>query len=142
MPDDPKADAPITVYTAAHPAPALPRQSIFTYLFPEAPVRSSSFQQLVARDRIPADRPAQVDPLTSPPRVWTRGQVLSNALRLAAGLRAPRTRGAAKGSGSTPGLGLEKGDVVGLVGLNSLEWLNAMYGSWAAGLRVSPVNYA
>lgn len=119
-----------TIYHSAHASPPLPRQSIFSFLFPEAPVKASQ-SSTAARQRIPADRPTQVDPLTSPPRILTRGQVLSNALRLADGLR-----------DAANGVGLSRGDVVGIVGLNSLEWLNAMYGSWAAGLKVSPVNWA
>lgn len=140
MPGLPHKMALQTVYRSAHPAPPLHRQSIFSFLFPEAPIVQAQVQtaggtgtcpRTPPRPLIPAERPTQVDPLTCPPRILTRGQVLSNALRLASGLRDART-----------GVGLNKGDVVGLVGLNSLEWLNAMYGSWAAGLRVSPVNWA
>ena len=39
-------------------------------------------------------------------------------------------------------LGLKKGDVVGVFGTNSLDWVEACMGAQALNLIVSPINYA
>jgi acyl-CoA synthetase (AMP-forming)/AMP-acid ligase II len=109
------ASAMVHIYTSDLPSPPLPRQSIFHHLFPE----------LDGPCAIPASAPQLIDALSG--RVVTREQVRLDAQRLAGGLRK---------------LGLKRGDVVGVVGVNSVEWCNAVFGSLAGGYRVSPMNYA
>ncbi len=98
-------------------SPPLPRQSIFTYLFP-SPSGPSSYP---TRD---PDAPLFIDGLTD--RTLSNRDVESGARRLATGLRR---------------LGMKRGDVACVFGYNSLEWLNAVYGCLAAGVVVSTVNY-
>lgn len=110
------------------PAPGsipLPRQSIFHYLFPEVDSSSQRKAQYSNERIIPSDAVTFIDAQTD--RTLLRRDVLLQAQQLAGGLRA---------------LGLKKGDVVGVIGMNSLEWLNSIYGSLCAGLRISPINYA
>jgi acyl-CoA synthetase (AMP-forming)/AMP-acid ligase II len=106
---------PPHIYTSSLPSPPLPRQSIFHHLFPE----------LDGACDIPPSTPTLIDGLTG--KTLSREDVRIQAQRLAGGLHK---------------LGLKRGDVVGVVGTNSLEWCNAVYGSLAGGLRVSPMNYA
>jgi hypothetical protein len=106
----------MSIYTSHHPAPPLPRQSIFEYLFPSTPTSSYARQDKQAVSYIDAATGRSV----------TRGDLEVQAKRLATGLR---------------GVGMKRGDVACIFGLNSLEWINAMFGSQAAGLRVSPANY-
>lgn len=109
---------PLTIYESDSPAPYLPQISIFDYLLPG--------QQGVSplQDFDPS-LPAFIDGRDN--RTFTRGQLREVALRLAGGLR---------------GLGLKRGDTAGVWGYNSLEWVNAAYGCLAAGIVVSPANYA
>ena len=93
-------------------SPELPRQSIFSYLFPRDDTNLDS------------DSPQFIDGLTD--RRVSRRQLETQAKRLAAGLRRLR---------------LKRDDVICVFGQNSLEWLNAVYGSLAAGLVISPINY-
>lgn len=60
-------------------------------------------------------------------RTLTRGDIEEGALRLATGLR---------------GLGLRRHDVACIWGVNSLEWVKAAWGCLAAGITVSPANWA
>ena len=113
----------MTIYQSAVQAPPLPRQSLFHYLFPETD--SGSKSQKNADRKIPKDSIALIDALTD--TKVTRKEFVSRCQTLAGGLRAR---------------GLKKGDVVGLMGLNSVEWLVAFHGSHCAGLRVSPINWA
>lgn len=105
----------VHIYTSELPDPPLPRQSIFHHLFPELDGPC---------DIKPSD-PQLIDALTG--KVVSRENVRLNAQKLAGGLRK---------------LGLKRGDVVGVVGVNSIEWCNAVFGALAGGFRVSPMNYA
>jgi hypothetical protein len=120
LPYDPRRhiQAIMTIYDSHHQPPTLPRQSIFHYLFPSDPSTS-------AYPVPPNNIPAFIDGLTG--ESLTRQDVQDQAELLHGGLYA---------------LGLKRGDVVALFGTNCLEWLNAIFGSQCAGLRVSPVNYA
>lgn len=110
---------PEIIYESDYTPPAvLPRSSLFRYLFPDTPGESP----LPPFD--PA-LPAYIDGLDG--RVLSRGELEDGALRLASGLAS---------------LGLKRGDVACLWGMNSLEWIRAAFGCMAAGLCVSPANYA
>lgn len=109
---------PQTIYTSDHPVPPLPEVGLFNYLFPEKP-GDSPLQQF------DPSIPAFIDGATD--RTVTRGELKETSLRLATGIGA---------------LGLKRGDVACLWGLNSIEWALAAYGCMAAGLTVSPANYA
>jgi len=106
------------IYESDYPVPPLPTTGLFTYLLPDKP-SDSPLQQFNK------DLPAFIDGVTG--RTITRGQLKENALRLASGIRA---------------LGLKKKDVACLWGPNSLEWAQAAFGLMAAGVTVSPANYA
>lgn len=111
------------VYESDHPDIAslkLPRCSVFDYLFlPKVKGKQTSYYPQPNPDGV-----AYIDGLTG--EKVRRGEVEDQARRLASGLRR---------------LGLEGGDVVCLFGMNSLEWINALFGSQAAGLVVSPASY-
>lgn len=109
---------PLTIYESEFPTPFLPQISIFDYLLPPAPGVSP------LPDFDPS-LPAFIDGRDD--RTFTRGQLRELACRLAGGLR---------------NLGLKRGDTAGVWGYNSLEWVNAAYGCLAAGVVVSPANYA
>lgn len=102
----------------ALPAPYLPKCSLFHYLFPPTSLKTG----YEAPDH---NGDALIDGLTG--RKLTRGQVHHQALRLAGGLRR---------------LGISRGEVACLYGLNSLEWVNALLGCQAARVIVSPASYA
>lgn len=104
------------IFESDYPAPYLPQCSVFNYLFPEQGGPLPTFDSTL---------PAYIDGLDG--RVLTRGDVEDRALRLASGLR---------------NLGLRRGDVAALWGVNSLEWATAVFGSLAAGLAISPANVA
>lgn len=109
----------MTIHRSTIAEPPLPKQSLFHYLFPETdPARRSPVD-------IPPDSVALIDALTD--RRVTRGEFIKRCRSVAAGLRQK---------------GLNRGDVVGLMGLNSIEWMVAFHASHCAGLRVSPVNWA
>jgi acyl-CoA synthetase (AMP-forming)/AMP-acid ligase II len=108
------------IQTADIKAPDLPGLSLFHYLFPESRAGSKS-----SKYAIPADSIALVDGLTGRP--ITREAFRLRCQSVAAALRAR---------------GLKRGDVVGVMGLNSIEWLVAFHASHCAGLRVSPINWA
>ena len=100
-------------------APDLPGESLFHYLFPE------SRQSSPSSPAIPPNSIALVDGLTG--RKVTREEFRLRCQSVAAALRSR---------------GLKRGDVVGVMGLNSIEWLVAFHASHCAGLRVSPINWA
>lgn len=95
----------------------LPKCSLFDYLFPPAGLNTG----YKAPD---PKRPAFIDGLNG--RTVTRHEVYEQARKLGGGLRK---------------LGMQKDDVALITGYNSLEWLNALFGSHAAGLKVSPASY-
>ncbi|WVQ85014.1 hypothetical protein IAT38_007178 [Cryptococcus sp. DSM 104549] len=109
---------PEQIYTSTIPPPPLPRASVFDYLFPPSGTPT-------AFPTPKRDIPAFIDGLTG--RTLTRGDIEAEALALAGGL--------AK-------LGVKKGEVACLFGMNSLEWVNACLGCQARGVVVSPANYA
>ncbi|GMK59179.1 hypothetical protein CspeluHIS016_0701940 [Cutaneotrichosporon spelunceum] len=113
---------PLTIYESDLPAPFLPQISIFDYILPGQP----GVSPLPAFD---PELPAFIDGRGGDEggRVLTRAGLRDAALRLAGGLRT---------------LGVRRGDVAGLWGFNSLEWVTAAYGCLAAGVVVSPANYA
>ncbi|BEJ10970.1 hypothetical protein CspHIS471_0103920 [Cutaneotrichosporon sp. HIS471] len=100
------------IYTSEHRVPSLPRLGLFEYLFPAEPMFDSSL-------------PAFIDGIDR--RQITRAGLEDEALRLASGLRA---------------VGLKRGDRACIWGLNSLEWVRAAYGCLAAGIVVTPANFA
>ena len=104
-------------YTSPHPDPPLPRSLIFDYLFP--PDAAKAVYPVP-----PDDTPAFIDGVTG--RTLTRGQLRDQCLQVAAGLG---------------NLGVKRGDVVCLFGMNSLEYVVGMLGCQAAGAIVSPANY-
>ncbi|BEJ12538.1 hypothetical protein CspHIS471_0209980 [Cutaneotrichosporon sp. HIS471] len=108
----------LTIYESDLAAPFLPQISIFDYILPGQPGVSplKEFDQSL---------PAFIDGRDD--RTLTRAGLRDAALRLAGGLK---------------GLGMKRGDVAGLWGFNSLEWVHAAYGCLAAGVVVSPANYA
>lgn len=110
----------MTIHRSTIPQPELPRQSLFHYLFPETNPQSHT-----RPSRISPDSVALIDGITG--EKVTRREFVERCRAVAGGLRAR---------------GLKKGDVVGLMGLNSVEWMVAFHGSHCAGLRVSPVNWA
>ncbi|BEJ11435.1 hypothetical protein CspHIS471_0108570 [Cutaneotrichosporon sp. HIS471] len=108
--------SPAIIFESPYPQPFLPNTSVFHYLFPDV-VGGSPLAPL------DPSLPAYIDGLDG--RVLTRADVVDGALRFATGVRS---------------LGVGRGDVALLWGLNSLEWARAIYGSFAAGLTVSPAN--
>jgi hypothetical protein len=106
------------IYESDYPCPFLPQQSIFHYLFPDAPGESPlpSFDPSL---------PAFIDGRDG--RTLSRGLLRENALRLGAGLHQ---------------LGVKPGSAACVFGYNSLEWVQAAYGSIAGGVTFSPCNYA
>lgn len=108
------------IQTADIAAPTLPRQSLFHYLFPESRVTSNR-----AKSAIPPNSIALIDGISG-------RRVSREAFRL----RCQAVAGALRARG------LKRGDVVGVMGLNSIEWLVAFHASHCAGLRVSPINWA
>ncbi|BEJ12258.1 hypothetical protein CspHIS471_0207180 [Cutaneotrichosporon sp. HIS471] len=100
------------IYTSDYPDVYLPEVGIFEYHFPQNP-------------QFNPDAVAFIDGIDR--RSITRREVEHEALCMATGLRT---------------LGLKRRDVACMYGLNSLEWVRAAYGCMAAGLTVSPANYA
>ena len=112
--------ANMNIQTADINAPDLPGLSLFHYLFPESRDNGKS-----TTSAIPPDSIALIDGLTG--RKVTRKEFRLRCQSVAAALRSR---------------GLKRGDVVGVMGLNSIEWLVAFHASHCAGLRVSPINWA
>ena len=110
----------MSIQTADINAPDLPGLSLFHYLFPESRDDGKS-----TTSAIPPDSIALIDGLTG--RKITRQEFRLRCQSVAAALRSR---------------GLKRGDVVGVMGLNSIEWLVAFHASHCAGLRVSPINWA
>jgi acyl-CoA synthetase (AMP-forming)/AMP-acid ligase II len=106
---------------SAHVAdPHLPRQALFHYLFAESDTKQRSPTNVPRPDSI-----ALVDGITG--FKLSRQQFRLRCQSVAADLRRR---------------GLKRGDVVGVMGLNSIDWLVAFHASHCAGLRVSPINWA
>lgn len=106
------------IYTSTYAAPTLPECSLFQYHFPSA----------AAQSPVPMwdlSLPAYIDGYTG--AALTRGQLKDSALRLTTGLRA---------------LGLKRGDVGCIWGLNGFGWLTAWWGLMAAGMVTTPANWA
>lgn len=104
----------MSVIESLHKSPTLPKCSIFEYLFGQG-------------DSYPTpnpDGPAFIDGFTG--RSLTRAEVGLQARRLASGIMS---------------LGVKRGDVMCIFGMNSHEWINALLGGQAAGLVVSPASY-
>jgi acyl-CoA synthetase (AMP-forming)/AMP-acid ligase II len=110
----------MNIQTADIEAPDLPGVSLFHYLFPESRKNGQS-----TGSTIPPNSIALVDGLGG--RTITREAFRLRCQSVAGALRAR---------------GLKRGDVVGVMGLNSIEWLVAFHASHCAGLRVSPINWA
>lgn len=110
---------PEIIFESDHRMPdVLPECSLFDYLF-HGDVGVSPLP------KFDPSLPAYIDGLDG--RTLTRGQVEDSSLRLVTGLRA---------------LGVGRNDVACLWGVNSLEWVRTAYGCMAAGVTVSPANYA
>ncbi|KAL1413142.1 hypothetical protein Q8F55_000891 [Vanrija albida] len=108
----------MTIYQSNYPVPPLPQSSMFHYLFPqEAGDSPLPFH--------PPGLPAFIDGISG--RELSRAEIEDSALRLITGLR---------------DLGLQRDDVACIWSLNSLEWIQALFGCMAAGLTVSPANQA
>lgn len=107
-----------TIYVSDHEVqPPLPEVSLFSYL---TGVGGPS-----PLPQFSPDLPAFIDGATD--RVLTRGELITNALKIAGSLHA---------------LGLGKGSTACIWGFNSLPWAQAVYGCLAAGVTLSPANYA
>lgn len=112
---------PEAMYENPSPPPMIPRCSVFHYLFP--PKRKGKHYRYYPE---PDPRViAYIDGITG--RELYRQEIPVQSMWLASGLGL---------------LGLKKGDVVGIFGMNSLDWIEALYGSQALNLIVSPINYA
>lgn len=104
------------VIDSTYKPPRLPRSSIFDYLFDGK------------GENYPTPNPnntAFIDGFTG--QRYTRGDAGLQARQLAGGLLS---------------LGVKRGDVMCVFGMNSYEWVNALLGGQAAGLVVSPASYA
>ncbi|WVO18078.1 hypothetical protein L204_105778 [Cryptococcus depauperatus] len=110
------------VYTSSLPVPELPKTLIFDYLFPRTK-RYNYYPAPVANPD--GTKKAFIDGLSG--RAVTRDEVEEQALALADGLKK---------------IGIMAGDVVCILGMNSLEWVNALLGCQALGAIASPANYA
>lgn len=111
---------PEIIFESPYPLPPLPHTSLFHYLFPTSSPSSPSTYPLQTYD---PSLPAYIDALTG--RTHTRADVADSALRLTTSLRR---------------LGVRRGDVALLWGMNSLEWGSAFMGCTAGGVVVSPAN--
>ncbi|KAL5639027.1 hypothetical protein ACGC1H_003414 [Rhizoctonia solani] len=101
------------IYKSAYSDCIIPRESVFSKLFPKKP----EFDEAL---------PAFIDAVNG--RALSRGDVKDLSLRLAYGLQ--RT------------LGVKRGETVMIFSPNSLVWPVAMLGCIAAGLKCSPANSA
>ncbi|KAK1925864.1 AMP binding protein [Papiliotrema laurentii] len=109
------------MYQDPRTPPPLPRTSVFHYLFP--PKRKGEHLRYYPE---PDPRViAYIDGLTG--RELYRHHIPVQAMWLATGLAR---------------LGLKRGDVMGLFGMNSLDWIEGCMGGQALNLIVSPINYA
>ncbi|OCF37159.1 AMP-binding protein [Kwoniella heveanensis CBS 569] len=116
---------PDQIYVSSTPAPHLPRMSVYHYLFPFKRYKSKHRTRFLYYPDPNLDKPSFIDGLTG--RFVTRGQVEEQAKKLATGLKRK---------------GIQRGEVGCIFGMNSLEWVNACFGSQALGAIVSPANYA
>lgn len=113
---------PDQIYVSHIPTPQLPRSSVFEFLFPKS--KQYNYFPAPAPNTSGAKK-AFIDGLTG--NAVTREQVEEQALALAGGLKK---------------LGVKTGEVACLFGMNSLEWINALFGCQALGVVTSPANYA
>lgn len=113
---------PEQVYVSHISSPQLPRCSVFEFLFPKS--KQYNYFPAPASDPLGVKK-AFIDGLTG--NAVTREQVEEQALALAGGLKK---------------LGVKTGEVACLFGMNSLEWINALFGCQALGVITSPANYA
>jgi len=109
------------IYTSSIPPPHLPRDSVFGYLFPP---------------KVKGD-PPRYYPKTDPKAIGfidgltgkevLREEIPVRSMWLAAGISK---------------LGVKRGEVVCIFGMNSLEWIEACFAVQSADATVTPANYA
>jgi acyl-CoA synthetase (AMP-forming)/AMP-acid ligase II len=110
--------AAIEIYESDFPNPFLPEVGVFDFVFPPSQGYGAREGAAFADSVV-----AFTDGATG--RTLRRGELRDTALRLKGGLNA---------------LGVKRGDVGCIWGLNSLEWVVAAYGLLAAGVTVTPAN--
>ncbi|KIM28441.1 hypothetical protein M408DRAFT_329499 [Serendipita vermifera MAFF 305830] len=108
------------IYKSTFPDVEIPRRSIFTHLLPTNSPYADSL-------------PAFIDAPTG--KSVTRGELRDHALRFAYGLTGDKQVLASRG-----GPQLARGDVVAIFSPNTLSFTLALYGCFAAGVLVSPLN--
>lgn len=108
------------IYSSPIEAPPLPRMSVFHYLFP--PVQKGKVQRWY---NAPDPRAVAFVEALSGRRLY-REEINVQAAWMSNGMRK---------------VGMKRGDVVCIFGLNSIEWIGACFGSQATGCIVSPANY-
>lgn len=106
------------IYTSEHRTPPLPKCSLFQYHFPDKPSESPI-------PMFDPGLPAYIDGYTG--ATLTRGQLKDCALRLVTGFRS---------------LGLKRGDVGCIWGLNGFGWIASWFGLMGAGMVMTPANWA
>ena len=106
------------IYTSTLPTPPLPKCSLFQYHFPSTPSESPI-------PMFDPGLPAYIDGYNG--STLTRGQLKDSALRLVTAFRE---------------LGLKRGDVGCIWGLNGFGWLTSWFGLMAAGMVMTPANWA
>jgi long-subunit acyl-CoA synthetase (AMP-forming) len=109
-----------TIYGSHLPTPKFPDSSVFTFLFNPGPNGTLG--------GIPGSHPAFVDAETG--ATLSRLRLRDLALSFAYGLR------------NYPGLKLIRGDTILLFSQNSLQWPVILFGTAAAGLRITLANSA
>jgi acyl-CoA synthetase (AMP-forming)/AMP-acid ligase II len=110
------------IYTSPYPSMPLVKTSIFHYSFPTPTCESAKLPHA----RLSPELPAFVDAATG--RVVSRRQLKSDALRLSLGLRTNQE------------LGLNKGDVIMLFSVNSIDYPSVLYGGQAGGFITTLAN--
>ncbi|EJT52279.1 AMP binding protein [Trichosporon asahii var. asahii CBS 2479] len=108
----------IAIYESDYPNPFLPEIGLFDYLFPSAQGISLHNPASLSDDSV-----AFIEGHNG--RQLKRGELRDRALGLKTGLNA---------------MGVGRGNVGCLWGLNGLEWIIAAYGLLAAGVTVTPAN--
>lgn len=105
------------VIQSTYPLPRLPKSSFFEYIFP-ASAGTAPYPVPASTTR------AFIDAATG--RTLTRGELHDDALRLGTGLKAA---------------GFRRGDIACIFGLNSLEWVVALFGCQSAGIVTTLASY-
>ncbi|OCF72733.1 AMP-binding protein [Kwoniella mangroviensis CBS 8886] len=113
------------IYTSTISPPHLPRMSVYHYLFPFKKYKSKHRTRFLYYPDPNLEKPSFIDGITG--RFVTRAQVEEQSKMLATGLKIK---------------GVERTDIGCIFGMNSLEWINACFGTQALGAVVSPANYA